>query len=249
VTRQLIRLPVLAVAATGLLAVSVGVAMATGVPLVGTDSKPTPAYPSAHFKMRPFSLGILNQPQTGAERAAAARPEVAEEVGHVTAGEVSVPDEWLPGEADADTIRIALDGVGTQHRSIWIVRTTKGRICAGLTDFTAGCIEGLPPDVAVTALSADPDALGTGEAPLVWGIRRDNVKSVDVIVNGHPYQAVLGRNAYFLQLPDPATSDRAIERVVAHLANGETFSQEISHGPAIQDPKHTTVGPPEVPSR
>lgn len=200
-------------------------------------------YPPAHFTIQPLSLRLFDRPLTSRDRAGQTSSVVTESVDHLFASSPGLPDAYDPGQRRPNDLRVAVDGVGTANRTVYMVRTTNGRVCAGLTGFSAGCLEGLPDTLPVTAVSADPDANGTGEAPLVWGIAKDDVVAVDVVVNGKAQPALLARNAYFFQLADAALPDRAIEGLIVRLSNGSTFRQDIDHGPTGDLP--TTVGPPE----
>lgn len=207
-----------------LLAIAVGVAR-------GTDSRPAVVYPAGRPALAPLALKAFARPISPRDAAAAHDQRVTEAVDVVTADDANVPEEFLPGHARAGGLRAALTHLGPSDRTIFLVRTTKGRICAGLTGFSSGCLEGLPADVPLTAIAADPDRSGTGEAPLVWGIARNDVKSVDVIVDGSPYPAVMGDNAYFFQLGDAGASAGSIQTVVAHLAGGRSVSVSVVTGP------------------
>jgi hypothetical protein len=156
---------------------------------------------------------------------------VTESIDVLTADDPTVPEEFLPGHARAGELRAGLAHLGPSDRTLFLVRTTKGRICAGLTGFSSGCLEGLPIDVPVTAIAADPNRSGTGEAPLVWGVARNDVERVDVIVDGGTFAAVMGENAYFFQLRDAGASPGSIQAVVAHLASGRSVTVPVLTGP------------------
>jgi hypothetical protein len=220
---------------------AVGMARATGVGWF--NDKPI-TYPATHFAAVPLQLGVFREQATDIDQTGAANPAVRASVDGVTADDSNVPEEFLPGKAQAGALRIAMAGLGASKRTIYLVRTAKGRICAGLTGFSSGCLAGLPLDTPLTAHSADPDQNGSGEPALVWGVVRDLVQRIDVIVNGQPQPAELARNAYFFQLASNTLAPTAIEAVVAYLRTGEVTRIDVEHGPSSGAHGPTTYGPP-----
>lgn len=225
------------------IAAAVAVAQATGTAHRASAAR----YPAAHYTIVPLSLGVFNGPVTALDRAEQVSPAVARSVNHLLSDAAGVPPEFDPGAKLDGDLRAPLTSLGTKGRTIYLVRTAKGRVCGGLTGFAAGCLEGLPASVPITVMSGDPDATGVGEAPLVWGVARNDVVAVDVVVNGAIRHAELSRNAYFFQLRDAAEPDAAIEAVVAYLRGGGTYREVVNHGPATDLPLIT--GPPEAPSQ
>lgn len=206
-----------------------GVAQATGV-FGPTPKRDEVSQSSSSLVAVPLgTLKVFRSPATAEDQAAVRDPDVTELV-HALTGEVpaTVPEDFAAGTPSLSDLRLALAGLGEAQRAIFVVRTSKGRVCAGLTGFSGGCYQGLPAGVYLDAMAADPDGPG-GEPALVWGITRDGVQSVDVVVDGRPYAATIGRNAYFFQLADNRTSADAIQTIVAHLPNGETRSLPVPH--------------------
>lgn len=206
-------------------------------------SRPLANYPIRHLSIGPVGLSVLDRAPSAADQAGARDPNIVRAVQVLTSDDPGVPESFLAGQANAGGLRIAMSHLGTGDHSIFLVRTSKGRICEGLTQFSSGCLEGLPPDVAVTATAADPDGDNRGEAPLVWGIARNEVKSVDVIVQGQAHPATLANNAYFYELPNNTMLASDITDVVAHLAGGNSVDTPVVTGPAPGVQVTTTTTP------
>jgi hypothetical protein len=229
------KLTALAVSSFALFA-GAAVAQATG--MLQHQSRPTAFQPAAHALIQPLSLNVLARVRVHADDVAATQPAVERMIGSLTAPDANVPSAFLPGAA-AD-VREAMTGLGSSGRTIVIFRTTGGKICAGLTDFGSGCLDGLPASIPITISSADPDGSGSGEPPLVWGVANNDVHAVNVVVNGVKRPAQLAGNAYFYELPDATMSDRSIESVEAVLSNGDRYNETVDHGPVYTG---TTTGP------
>ncbi len=156
------------------------------------------------------ALGIFARPQSAAERSAAA------------GGEVGAMLDPLPPTNPA-TLRFAILGAGPSQHRAFLVKALDGRVCAGLTSFTSGCIQGLPKEMPVDMTYGGESPT---QGPIVWGIARDEVRGVDVVVNGQAYPAILGRNAYFFQAPVGKTADD-LESVRVQLAGGSVVVEPI----------------------
>jgi len=155
------------------------------------------------------------------ERAIARHAKVQEDMAAITAGTEVVPDELLPGDR-VGPVRVPLAHLGDADRAIWMYRTTRGKVCYGLVDFTAGCVQQLPVAQVVSPAAGDP---GDGGGTIVWGFARDNVRSVNIIVNGEPQPAVVGRNAFFYQASSTAAR---ISAVVATTAGGARVTLPVT---------------------
>lgn len=157
------------------------------------------------------ALGIFSRAQTAAERAAAAsNPNVH-----------AILDALPP--TDPSTLRFALVGAGADKRTAFVVRGRDGRTCAGLTGFTSGCLYGLPSDMPADITYGGESAV---EGPVVWGVMANDVKAVDVVVDGQAFPAVVGRNAYFFQAPVGKTS-QDLQTLKVHLAGGSVVTEPI----------------------
>jgi hypothetical protein len=157
------------------------------------------------------ALQIFSRPQTVTERAAASsNPDVH-----------AILDALPP--TDPSTLRYALVGAGPDQRTAFVVRGRDGRTCAGLTGFTSGCLYGLPSD-----MPADISYGGESptEGPVVWGVTANDVRAVDVVVDGQPFAAVVGRNVYFFQAPAGKTS-QDLQTLKVHLAGGSVVTEPI----------------------
>lgn len=225
----------LAVAITAVsLGAAVGVARTAGIAPF-TKAAITPPVPV----MALGPLDVFNSPPTARERIVAAETQIADAVSVLTSDDVGVPDQWLPGQARAGDLRVPLSGLGPSQRDIFMFRTSKGILCYGLTNFSAGCLPGLPSSVPVTATTGEPDLYNGGEGAIVWGFARNNVVAIDVIAGGSTYPAQVGRNAYFFQFADNRIRATEVEAVVAHLKGGRAETVPVRPGPVRSDIPHS----------
>lgn len=172
-------------------------------------------------------LAVFARAQTAAEADAGREGAVARIVKVLTANEAGVAADLLPGEARTTDLRVPLRNLGRYARSVFVVRTAKGRICAGVTDFSAGCLAGFPAGEAVTI---EFGGGYPGEGAIVWGVARDDVRRVTVTARGDTYQAALRGNVYFFQAPSGYEAD-ALEAVTATLRDGSKIETPIRAGP------------------
>ena len=201
-----LRLVAVLVAVAGLLAL----ALASASPALRSAARKDSAA-ARRASIAPLPpLEIFSRPQSRAEHDA------------TVAGEVREMLDALPATEPA-TLRFALLRAGASERKAFVVHTTDGRICAGLTHFTSGCLQGLPREMPVDVTYGGETAT---EGPIVWGIARDDVRAVEVIVNGQTYSATLGRNAYFFQAPAGTTAND-LQFVRARLAGGSVLDTTI----------------------
>jgi hypothetical protein len=177
------------------------------------------------------TLAVFDRGQGAAEAKLLNDPTTKRIIGALTQAPSGVANELLAGSAITSQFRVALDGLGVAHRSIYFFRTDTGGTCAGLTGLSAGCYTQLPVGVHADSTLADPDYLGTGDPAIVWGITRNDVKSVDVILNGTARPAVTGNNAYFFEAPDATTPLSAFTEIRVTLQSGAEISEPIKQPP------------------
>lgn len=192
-----------------------GIAYAAGEMPAPSSSAAAPETPLSPLE----TLAAFQRSATPAERALSREPKIRAAVVQLTDDDPAVPAEFRAGAARKD-LRVLLSELGTGGRAIYAFTTAKNRVCLGLTDFTSGCYSGLPLGAAVDVTVGDPDAEGSGEPPLVWGLARNDVRRIDVEVGGQTYPATFARNAYFFQLTDSSVSTSAITAVVVKRADG-----------------------------
>ena len=155
-------------------------------------------------------LRVLSRHQTPADRAAEA-----------TAAARRTLDSLPP--LDPGSVRLALRGFGTEDRSAFVARGRDGRICSGLTEFTSGCLDGLPQDMPVDVTYGGETATS---GPIVWGAARDDVVAVDVVVNGVPQAATMGENVYAYEAP-AGVDVGALGVLKVHLVGGRVVTEPI----------------------
>ena len=105
---------------------------------------------------------MFKRPQTSAEKAAAISGRVAFEATVVTAADPGAAEDLLPGNARVDSMRVPLTHLGFRDRTLCLLLTAKGRVCAGLTEFTGAamraCRQGSP-SARLTATAQAPAEL------------------------------------------------------------------------------------------
>jgi hypothetical protein len=164
---------------------------------------------------------------TAGEQAVAAQPNVQRDVAAISEDTEGVPEEFLPGDR-VGPVRVPLANLGVANRAIWMYRTTRGKVCYGLTDFTAGCVQQLPVGQVVNPTGGNPD---DGGGTIVWGFARDNVRSIDIVVDGERQPAVVGRNTFFFQAP---STKARISAVVAMTDNGSSVTLPYEPKPTTE---------------
>ena len=182
------------------------------------------AKPISPSPVRTVSLGTIDALAglpSAAEAVLASRDDVQREAAAVDWTSASVPNLFLPG-AEVGPIRIPLSALGSGDRLIWMYRTDRGKICSGLTDFTAGCLDRLPVGQAINPVAGDPE---DGGGTIVWGFAKNDVRAVSVVVDSTLQTATLGRNAFFFQAASQSANPTT---VIATLANGTTDSVALT---------------------
>jgi hypothetical protein len=117
--------------------------------------------------------------------------------------------------------------------AIYALPTTNGWVCmVGYQQpsggGSGGCDASLADGVAL-------DIGGDGEAAHVGGLRADDVTAVDVVIDGEPHSARLGRNAFMLELSmDELCRGTGLDKLVVHRDGGATATV----------PLRSPLGPP-----
>jgi hypothetical protein len=92
-----------------------------------------------------------------------------------------------------------------------------------------GCVGNIPHPIDWTI--RDPDAPGSGEPTLVFGLAVDGTRSITVTLrNGRRVSASAVDNFYVIRLPNDALP-WDVSQISAVLAEGSTFSRDISSPP------------------
>jgi hypothetical protein len=175
------------------------------------------------------NMSAFSQPQSSGDRALSASSDVREEVARATADAPGVDEELLPGAEESHSLRALMTNLGSEGRSIWAIVTSKGRVCAGLTGFSSGCVgKFTSPEEHVSVTIGAPSA----SAPvIVWGLAPDDVARVDVVVAGRLKEAELGTNAFFYSLANPDLDMNAVQGLVVTLKDDSKPPIEIQFAP------------------
>ena len=161
----------------------------------------------------------FSRARSAVDLAAMRDPDVRKAVEALTGREPGVPDDLQPGSSRNDA-RVLLTGLGASSRSIVAFTTSKGRLCLALTEFTAGCLAGLPTGISTSVTVGDPDVPEGGEGPIVWGYAASRVKAISVEVDETQIDARLANNVYFVQLPGIVSSS-GISALVVQGRDGQ----------------------------
>lgn len=124
----------------------------------------------------------------------------------------SQPADWTPGQALMHQARVLMTDVGRAKRTIYAYPTSRGRVCAVLTDYSSGCLDGFRDrfgDVDFT--------YGRG---IVWGLVPNSVTAVDVYAAGVTQTARLENNVYFFEGGSP-------QQLIVHFRDSTTKSVAI----------------------
>jgi hypothetical protein len=119
---------------------------------------------------------------------------------------------------------------GTVHRLgggavAWV---TSGRICWSRTD-GGGCLQYVPEPIPkpLDWTVGDPDVVGSGAPPRVWGIATDEVRAVTAkLDDGRSVRVEPAGNFYDLELPDGVPPWTKLT-LVAELEDGTSYSERV----------------------
>jgi hypothetical protein len=204
-----------------IVAACLGLGLAAAVHTVATSARVLQTRSSPPIAVPAFAnMRTLAESETALDRNIA-RAEAAA-IAQLTTPAADVPADMLPGQAERGTVRVLLDNLGPNKRAIYAYRTTKGRVCGGLTDQSSGCFDGFTEQAPVTYTFGVPGGNSSVEGLIVYGFMPDSVRSVSVVIAGIEYDATVGRNAFFVQLPSASVSPRSIEAIIVGFVNGRT---------------------------
>lgn len=114
--------------------------------------------------------------------------------------------------------------VGTlpSGRHVYVVTTSKGRLCVVVARLAESCGNPLTQREPVTFTVVDRDGPG-GEPAVAYGVARNGVKSVSFTVGGRHETVPVRANMFAYQAPLSVTSD-SFSAVMVTLADGSTLS-------------------------
>jgi hypothetical protein len=123
----------------------------------------------------------------------------------------SIAEELRPGTPDTGTSHRLLHDVGPNHADVYVVQTSKGRVCFVVTSGPyGGCFETFGGDSPVAYTVTDADQNYAGQPSEIFGFAPDRVGSVDVVEGGTAYAADLQNNALYYRLKGGTTYPQAI---------------------------------------
>ena len=105
-------------------------------------------------------------------------------------------------------------------RRVYVVTTSKGRLCVVVARLAESCGNPLAQTEPVTVTIVDSDGPG-GEPAVAYGVARDGVKSISFTVGGRRESVTVRNNMFAYQPPASVTSD-SFSSVTVTLENGAT---------------------------
>jgi hypothetical protein len=118
------------------------------------------------------------------------------------------------GEPDADTVRRLLRGLGKGQYDLVAMTTEEGAVALALDpNGSTACGQPTKEGLLFAAEHGGRDAI-------VYGLVGDDVKAVDLMIDGVTRRATLGENGFALDLPNPV--GKTLEQVVLHDDGGST---------------------------
>jgi hypothetical protein len=153
---------------------------------------------------------------------AADRPQRAEDVldpavvAELRADEAPGGDQV--GTHDLQSARLV--GSLPSGRHVYVVTTTKGRLCVVVARLAESCGNPLTQTEPLTFTVVDRDGPG-GEPAVAYGVAKDGVKSVSFTVGGRQETVSVRGNMFAYQPPASVTSD-SFSSVTVTLADGST---------------------------
>jgi hypothetical protein len=205
-------------------ALAVGLLVSLGFSLISgnTDGGTRPS--SDHAITRPArdSLGVLDRPSQLGDRLPAA---IEAELGELTAAPAGASESLRPGEPLGAQARLAMSGAGSKDANVYVVPTTKERVCLVIVGGISGCSNGFSRATPVESAIYDADGVGRGEGTVFAGLAPDTVRSVEVDFGDTQTTARLMNNVYFLELDD--SNDQFPKRLIVHEKGGQVTTMEI----------------------
>jgi hypothetical protein len=124
------------------------------------------------------------------------------------------------GTRNIDSARLV--GSLASGRLVYVVTTSKGRLCVVVARLAESCGNPLTQTEPLTFTIVDSDGPG-GEPAVAYGVARDGVKSVSFTVGGRHETVPVRGNMFAYQAPAFVTSD-SFSSVIVTLADGSTLS-------------------------
>jgi hypothetical protein len=115
--------------------------------------------------------------------------------------------------------RSRLLGTLPMGRRVYLVPTSKGRLCVVVARLAESCGDPLTQTAPVTFTVVDPDRSGGGEGPVAYGVARDGVVSVSFAVDGRRETVPVHHDLFAFQ---GRAADRSFSAVTARFADGKT---------------------------
>lgn len=206
------------------LAACLGLVLAAGVAITAPASQHAPTAEPPIVKEALSSMNVFDRAQRAKDRDVAAA--VAADIDAVVSAVGAPSSDAEPGSANTASVRSLLERVGSKKRTIYAFKTSKGRVCGGLSGVTAGCFEGFTKGGPVNwTVGRAP-----GEPVVIFGFVPDGIESVRVIAEGASLAADLGENAFYAELQSAASGVETLKAIVVTYKSGVEQRLPLSLG-------------------
>jgi hypothetical protein len=108
-------------------------------------------------------------------------------------------------------------GTLPMRRRVYLVPTSKGRLCVVVERLAESCGDPLTQAAPLTFTVVDPDRAGRGEGPVAYGVARDGVVSVSFTVGGRRETVPIHHNLFAFQA---RPTDRSFSAPTVRFADG-----------------------------
>lgn len=164
-------------------------------------------------------MAVFARPATATDALPAAAADVVRQF-----SAAPVPDAVNPGTANIASSRRALIGAGNENTSLYLVPTAKETLCmVWVPDIGGGCTQGFEPGTDAIVVRNSLNGVTH-----VWGIFRDNVKSVSAIVDGQTQPVTLGESSFFYEGATLPTN------LILSMADGSTETAAVAAIPTLK---------------
>jgi hypothetical protein len=142
--------------------------------------------------------------------------------------------EDLPGEVLVAGGRLLLSGLGPEQRAIYVFPTANEHVCFVITGLSAGCkkafVVGEPASIGGSVFYFPPTS---GPPAELAGLTKDGVLRVQVVLDGTPYDAIFGRDAWYYRFPTNEIEATAATALIVTRSDGSTATVPTR----IRDPR------------
>lgn len=150
--------------------------------------------------------------------------DAVDKVRALTSRVTGAPIQHIPGAPQVERGRLLLGNLGVHDRAFYAFPTSRNEICYIVSGLLGGCLPGFQAGLPLTIKGIGSYPPGSGPRPVVFGLAKDSVVDIDVIVNGEREDAIIGNNGWYYEAPSDNTASQALRSLVVELKDGTTQS-------------------------